>query len=586
MMTLHNLPRTVGLLLCALTAVCSAADYQWPTQPYDALEEFLYEGARPDGSSMADLVRSCKLRGGTNTTVAAEWVRLVYHDTSTHDISDGSGGLDGSIFFEVDREENVGAGMKNTLSDFSSYPSKYISRADIIAIGTVFAVAACGGPAIPLRGGRIDTNIAGPYGVPNASDPIDSLTNNFAKQGFNVSEMIQLVACGHTLGGVRYPDFPTVVSAGPNTADTVVDLFDETQQFDHNIVTQYLDGSTRDPLVVLNQTMASDQRVFAADGNATMQSMSTADSFSKTCTTIFDKMLNTVPSTVTLSDYIDLQPVKVSNVQLTLGDSKLQFEAAVRLQLLTNSTTVNMYWCDRYGDSANCGGGLKRFSSPGSSSSVVSPIATTMGATLKKYQFVVPIDPSQGISKFWFVVDFGNGTTSVADNNGAYYTVDQDEVLWVPSMSKAKSVVTSESGWYIVAAVKSSSNPSRVYIDCIGRATSNYIAVNATYDLSLNSSLTSKLGYDFYSTTTTDDFGATMQFDLFSVAPNGTSYADTYRQAGLISVSLPPAGTVNTTESSSVGGQGQGQSAAWSWSRSSSSWWAPVAGAVFAGLYL
>jgi hypothetical protein len=84
---------------------------------------------------------------------------------------------------------------------------------------------------------------------------------------------------------VRYPDFPTVVAA---TSGTVVDLFDGTQQFDHNMfvcvrfilyscslvvrsVTQYLDGTTQDPLIVLNQTMASDLRVFSSDNNATMQ---------------------------------------------------------------------------------------------------------------------------------------------------------------------------------------------------------------------------------------------------------------------------------------------------------------------------
>jgi hypothetical protein len=140
--------------------------------------------------------------------------------------------------------------MNNTLSDFSTYPNKYVSRpclsshsficahiqnvpgSDIIAIATVFAVATCSGPVIPYRGGRIDANVAGPLGVPDPSDSLDSLKNNFAKQGFNVSEMIQLVACGHTLGGVRYPDFPTVVAA---TSGTVVDLFDGTQQFDHNM---------------------------------------------------------------------------------------------------------------------------------------------------------------------------------------------------------------------------------------------------------------------------------------------------------------------------------------------------------------
>ncbi|KAJ7512054.1 L-ascorbate oxidase [Mycena galericulata] len=557
-----NLP--LSLVSCFVLCITSVrADYQWPSLQYDALEEFLYEGTRPDGSSLAELVTPCKLRGGTNTTVAAEWLRLVYHDVATHDISDGSGGLDGSIVFETDREENVGAGMNNTLSDFSTFPNKYVTRSDLIGIATTFAVATCGGPVIPFQGGRVDANIAGPYGVPNASDTLQSITNTFAHQGFNVSEMIQLVACGHTLGGVRYPDFPSVVPAGPNPSDTIVDLFDETQQFDHNIVANYLDSTTQDPLIVLNQSMASDRLVFGSDNNVTMQGMNTAESFAQTCTTVLSKMLNTVPSSVSLTEPITLLPVKVSAVQLTVGSSQLQFQASVRicnlilflqLTLPTNSTTVNMYWCDRYGSAANCASGLKRFAAPGGSTTVSSPVSEAMGVTLKKYQFVVPIDASQSISKFWFVVDYGNGTTSVADNGGSDYVVDQDEVLWVPTMSKAKSVLTGANGVFVTAAIKNTTTPSRVYMDCFGRATTNYIPMNTTYDLALNTSAPAVAGYNFYSGTATDDFGSTMSFDLYSVAENGTSWVDTYRQSGLIGVALAPASAVNTTKSTSVGG--------------------------------
>ncbi|KAJ7336343.1 L-ascorbate oxidase [Mycena albidolilacea] len=490
----------------------------------------------------------------------------VYHDIATHNITDGTGGLDASIFFETNREENVGAGMNNTLSDFETYPNKYVSRADIIAIATVFAVATCSGPVIPFRGGRIDANVAGPSGVPDAADSLDSLTANFAHQGFNVSEMIQLVACGHTLGGVRYPDFPTVVAGTGST--TVVKLFDGTQQFDHNIVSGYLDGTTQDPLIVANQTMASDTRVFGSDNNVTMQSMNSADSFAQTCSTVFDKMLNTVPSGVTLTDEITLVPVKVSAVQLTVGTSQLQFQASVRLVLASSTPTVTMYWCDRYGSGANCSGNLKRYAAPGGSQTVSSPISTGMGVTLKKYQFVVPIDASQSISKFWFTVDYGNGTTVTANNGGSDYVIDQDVVLWVPSMSRDKSVLTGSNGVTVTAAVKTSSGtPSRVYIDCFGRATTNYLPVNATYDLALNTSIPAAAGYTFYTGTATADFGATMQFDLYAVAANGTNYVDTYRQSGLIGVALAPASTVNstTTGGGAAGASGAGSVRLGSW---------------------
>jgi len=88
--------------------------------------------------------------------------------------------------------------------------------ADIIAIGAVFAVASCGGPIIPFRGGRSDAWIAGPTGIPEAQQDIQTHTTMFQKSGFNPSEMVQLVACGHTLGGVRSTDSPALVPPGPN----------------------------------------------------------------------------------------------------------------------------------------------------------------------------------------------------------------------------------------------------------------------------------------------------------------------------------------------------------------------------------
>jgi hypothetical protein len=97
-----------------------------------------------------------------------------------------------------------------------------------------------------------------------------------------------------------------------------------------------------------------------------------------------------------------------------------------------------------------------------------------------------------------------------------------------------------------------------VYIDCFGRATSNYLPMNATYDLALNSSIPARAGYDFYTGTATDDFGSTMQFDLVAVAGNGTSYVDAYRQSGLIGVALAAASTVNQTTAGGVGGGASG----------------------------
>ncbi|VUC37994.1 unnamed protein product, partial [Clonostachys rosea] len=44
---------------------------------------------------------------------AAEWIRSAFHDMITHDSALGTGGLDGSIWFELDRAENGALAFEN-----------------------------------------------------------------------------------------------------------------------------------------------------------------------------------------------------------------------------------------------------------------------------------------------------------------------------------------------------------------------------------------------------------------------------------------------------------------------------------------
>lgn len=83
-------------------------------------------------------------------------------------------------------------------------------------MGVVLGVAACGGPAIPFRAGRINANGPGPATVPEPQEDLQSHIDAFKRMGFTQSEMIQLVACGHTLGGVRSVDFPLIVPDDAN----------------------------------------------------------------------------------------------------------------------------------------------------------------------------------------------------------------------------------------------------------------------------------------------------------------------------------------------------------------------------------
>jgi len=90
------------------------------------------------------------------------------------------------------------------------------------------------------------------------------------------------------------------------------DLFDSTPAvFDNVGVTEYLTGTGKKggPLVIShNVTERSDLRIFSSDNNATIKAMSTPTTFEDTCFTIFEKMVNTVPTAVTLSDPIGPRP--------------------------------------------------------------------------------------------------------------------------------------------------------------------------------------------------------------------------------------------------------------------------------------
>ncbi|RDB21102.1 hypothetical protein Hypma_011861 [Hypsizygus marmoreus] len=563
-------------LALTLTASSLAAEYRWPNTQYEQLEALLYEGRRGDGSSLASIVHPCRSRPDTNASVPAEWLRFAFHDMSTHNVEDGSGGLDGSIAYELGRAENFGVGFTHTLSDFEVYPNKYVSRADIIALGAVLAVATCDGPVIPFRGGRVDTWTAGPTGVPVPQQDIQTHINLFKNAGFSVPEMIKLVACGHGVGGVRSTDFPDLVPPSSSSVPNFIN-FDTTPKFDNLVVTQYLDGTTKNPLVVdQNKTMVSDLRVFSADSNDTMRSISTPDSFATECKNILERMINVVPHGVVLTDEITLIPAKVHDAQLTFEREKFVFKAGLRLTQPLNASAsktrvVKILWCDRYGNSKDCAGKSTRSSV---SAHVVnedpnlSPVTNRMGYLFINYNFVVPIDATASISKFWFTVDEGDGTPTTTYNNGGDdYVVQQDQLLFVPTLSKTTYTpgqngtvgdkATPSTGWikefFIVAAVRDGSNPSRVYMNALDVAIPGFPApLNSTLDLQLSSSIPPTQGYSFYTASITDA-GYQLTLDIHSIAADGNVYTEDFRETTFLDNTpyLAPTNVTSSAQTSS-----------------------------------
>lgn len=247
---------------------------------------------------------------------AAEWLRLGFHDMATADAAAGIGGLDGSIQYMLDNGENLGPGFNTTLRFLSGYYSSRASISDLIALGVYVSVRSCGGPVIPVRGGRVDAPGPGNTGVPQPEHDIALFRQQFARMGFTPEEMIQVTACGHTLGGVHSNEFPELVSGTEVGTDSTV------ARFDNKVVTEYLESNTSNPLVVgpaVALGKDSDRRIFDSDGNVTVTALSDPLRFQDVCQKVLQKMIEVVPAGVVLSDPILPYTVKPVNLQLTLG---------------------------------------------------------------------------------------------------------------------------------------------------------------------------------------------------------------------------------------------------------------------------
>lgn len=208
-------------LLPLLLLAGQGLTYTWPDVRVDRLESLLYQQQQYHGLLVASDVKYCflsvfdleELRSITGRLAAAEWIRVAYHDMATADVEAGTGGLDASISFETDRDENKGPAFNSTMRQLYLFHSAKSSMADMIAMAVTLAVGSCseGKVNVPYRGGRIDATEAGPLGVPEPQQDLEQHTSIFQKQGFNQTEMIGLVACGHSVGGVHGTIFPETV---------------------------------------------------------------------------------------------------------------------------------------------------------------------------------------------------------------------------------------------------------------------------------------------------------------------------------------------------------------------------------------
>ncbi|KAL8902477.1 MAG: hypothetical protein Q9207_004675 [Kuettlingeria erythrocarpa] len=421
--------RPLRILLILALSVClqgAGAAPTWPSS-MDELEDIMFLNTGYRARGFATPVTPCSKGAGPGRVAAAEYIRTAFHDMATGNVFQGTGGADASIVFELGGD-NPGPGFPTTLTTFNPYLTSRSSMADLIALGVYTSVRSCGGPVIPIRTGRVDATAAGPPGVPQPQNSLFTFQNQFSRTGFDTTQMIQVVACGHTLGGVHAANFPTIVP--PGSAPDDFKSFDSTQTFDEKIASEYVAGVSTDPLTVgPSQAVgrASDLRVFTADGNATITSMADPATFASTCQAMLQKMIDVVPGSVTLTDPIVPYDIKPVALQLTLqaGGNEILFTGEIRVRTTSRPasqiSSVQLVYKDRTGGSA-------------SSNIVAASKGTAAGFddNFTFYAFSTKISSQTSISAFNVLVSLASGATETYDNNGNGYAIQDTVMLLAP----------------------------------------------------------------------------------------------------------------------------------------------------------
>jgi hypothetical protein len=433
------------------TAGHALAAPTWPSD-IDELEEIMFQLTSFRARKFAGTVSPCTNEAsGPGRQNAAEWLRTAFHDSSTANTFFDIGGMDGSLQYELNSGENTGPGHKTTLEFMAPFVTKKSSLADLLALGVYTSVRSCGGPAVPFRAGRVDATEKGPTGVPQPQNSVLTFQQQFERMGFTNSEMIQLTACGHTLGGVHSSEFPDVVPMGSRDND-VAHLDGTVAVFDNKVVTEYLDGSTANPLVrgpAVNVDKHSDFKVFNSDGNATMEALSDADTFGEVCKKVLQKMIDIVPSGVTLTDPILPYMIKPVNLQLSLADggNSLRFTGFIRVKTTDlpedNIDTVVLTYKDREGGS-NCGSGSC------SITTTVQGVSQGFDDTFAFFPIDANIPAASGISSFTVAINQVDGTSETFGNNGEGYPIQDGVLFQVPQ----SCLLGSSGAMTIVAAVR------------------------------------------------------------------------------------------------------------------------------------
>lgn len=529
-------PKTfaIATLLACLRHTVSAVP-TWPAST-DELEDILFLTTGYRSRDLASLVTPCLKGLSTSRVTAAEWIRTAFHDSISGNIYTGVGGLDGSIAWEVNTLENEGVFADDSVAAWAHYVSDLTSLSDVIAAATYASTRSCSNISLAVRGGRVDATQAGPVGfVPQPQNAVGIFRNQFARMGLDDKGMIQIIACGHSIGGVHGADHPEITDSSIATFDTTPNVLDNA------VAVEYVSGTTKDPLVVgksVANKRNSDFNVFSqTDKNVTIKALAADPAlFASACKSTFEKMIDLVPTGVKLSDPIVPYEIKPYGLQLTLldGGSRIRFTGDIRVRTtLKRVSQVQLAYTDRNGNS----------------------VQTLIGTTAKGlaggfddsfmfFAFSSDLPADTSISTFNVSVTYDDSTQTTFDNNGAGFRM-QDGVIYQAS----QSCLNSSGKLTVVAAVRDAQNaPNMKVLVKVPQASPNVVPSISTTTLPMATQSTVG-SYQLYSATLalSPSMADPPVFGVF-----GDSSADTRKGVSGLPTSCKTLATPNQSSSSSV----------------------------------
>ena len=126
---------TLRLLSAAFIIHATQAALYFPSPQVALLEHILVDNWGAYASNFSSAITPCT-RYVTETgdaalnsgrTTAAQWMRVLFHDMVTANVTAGTGGVDASIGFETARSENSGSAFNDSFTFWRPFVNEAVS---------------------------------------------------------------------------------------------------------------------------------------------------------------------------------------------------------------------------------------------------------------------------------------------------------------------------------------------------------------------------------------------------------------------------------------------------------------------------